>query len=156
MRVNMVERVAQIVRTAAREGQFRISEDMLSLAGATREQMAAMLLDMNCKIVGEEPDEDPERPPIQIFERMKRQRQGSGPPRDGKEQDGRSRKDGRRHAGNGSNKNKGGKGSSGKGSSGRGGGGGSAGGGSAGGGPKSREPDPDSPFAVLAGLKLKS
>jgi ATP-dependent RNA helicase SUPV3L1/SUV3 len=158
----MVERVAQIVRTAAREGQFRISEDMLSLAGATREQMAAMLLDMNCKIVGEEPDEDPERPPIQIFERMKRQRQGNRPPRDGKEQDGRSRKDGRRHAGNGngkgngSNKNKGGKGSSGKGSSGRGGGGGSAGGGSAGGGPKSREPDPDSPFAVLAGLKLKS
>ena len=160
MRVDMVERVAQIVRTAAREGQFRISEDMLSLAGATREQMAAMLLDMNCKIVGEEPDEDPERPPIQIFERMKRQRQGNRPPRDGKEQDGRSRKDGRRHAGNGkgngSNKNKGGKGSSGKGSSGRGGGGGSAGGGSAGGGPKSREPDPDSPFAVLAGLKLKS
>jgi ATP-dependent RNA helicase SUPV3L1/SUV3 len=160
MRVDMVERVAQIVRTAAREGQFRISEDMLSLAGATREQMAAMLLDMNCKIVGEEPDEDPERPPIQIFERMKRQRQGNRPPRDGKEQDGRSRKDGRRHAGNGkgngSNKNKGGKGSSGKGSSGRGGSGGSAGGGSAGGGPKSREPDPDSPFAVLAGLKLKS
>ena len=165
MRVDMVERVAQIVRTAAREGQFRISEDMLSLAGATREQMAAMLLDMNCKIVGEEPDEDPERPPIQIFERMKRQRQGNRQPRDAKEQDGapagrgskrqegqsrkegQSHKQGGRHSGNanskgkGDNNNKGGKGPRGGGS---------------GGGQRRREPDPDSPFAVLAGLKLKS
>ena len=165
MRVDMVERVAQIVRTAAREGQFRISEDMLSLAGATREQMAVMLLDMNCKIVGEEPDEDPERPPIQIFERMKRQRQGNRQPRDAKEQDGapsgrgskrqegqsrqdsQSHKQGGRHSGNanskgkGDNNNKGGKGPRGGGS---------------GGGQRRREPDPDSPFAVLAGLKLKS
>lgn len=165
MRVDMVERVAQIVRTAAREGQFRISEDMLSLAGATRDQMAAMLLDMNCKIVGEEPDEDPERPPIQIFERMKRQRQGNRQPRDAKEQDGapagrgskrqegqsrkegQSHKQGGRHSGNanskgkGDNNNKGGKGPRGGGS---------------GGGQRRREPDPDSPFAVLAGLKLKS
>ena len=165
MRVDMVERVAQIVRTAAREGQFRISEDMLSLAGATREQMAAMLLDMNCKIVGEEPDEDPERPPIQIFERMKRQRQGNRQPRDAKEQNGapagrgskrqegqsrqdsQSHKQGGRHSGNanskgkGDNNNKGGKGPRGGGS---------------GGGQRRREPDPDSPFAVLAGLKLKS
>jgi len=40
----------------AREGHFRINEEMLSLAGATREQMAAMLMDLNCKVVGEEPD----------------------------------------------------------------------------------------------------
>ncbi len=168
MRVDMVERVAQIVRTAAREGQFRISEDMLSLAGATREQMAAMLLDMNCKIVGEAPDEDPERPPIQIFERMKRQRQGNRQPRDAKELDGapagrgskrlagqprqsrkegQSRKQGGRHFGNANSKGKGDNNSKG--------GKGPRGGGS-GGGQRRREPDPDSPFAVLAGLKLKS
>lgn len=165
MRVDMVERVAQIVRTAAREGQFRISEDMLSLAGATRDQMAAMLLDMNCKIVGEEPDEDPERPPIQIFERMKRQRQGNRQPRDAKEQDGapagrgskrqegqsrkegQSHKQGGRHSGNANSK--------GKGDNNKKGGKGPRGGGS-GGGQRRREPDPDSPFAVLAGLKLKS
>ena len=74
MRVDMVERVAFVVRNVAREGQFRINEEMLSLAGATREQMAAMLMDLNCKVVGEEPDEDPEKPPIQIFERIRRQR----------------------------------------------------------------------------------
>ena len=43
MRVDMVERVAMLVRTAARDGAFKITEEMLSLAGATREQMAAML-----------------------------------------------------------------------------------------------------------------
>ena len=147
MRVDMVERVAHLVRAAAREGAFRINEDMLSLAGATREQMAAMLLDMNCKVVGEEPDADPEKPAIQIFERVKRQghrqardvKTGAGAPhgrgkrrpenKSGKKSGNRSRQDGdkRGHAGTMST-----------------------------GGGKRREADPDSPFAVLAGLKLKS
>ncbi|MGB1329567.1 MAG: helicase-related protein, partial [Candidatus Puniceispirillaceae bacterium] len=80
MRVDMVERVAMLVRVAARQGQFKIAEDMLSLAGATREQMAQMLLDLGCAIVGEEAAEDPEKPPLQIFERKRKAR----PPRTNK------------------------------------------------------------------------
>ncbi|MBT6415982.1 helicase-related protein [Candidatus Puniceispirillum sp.] len=74
MRVDMVERVAMLVRTAAREGSFKATEDMLSLAGATREQMGMMLLDLGCVIVGEEASEDPEKPPIQLFERKRKAR----------------------------------------------------------------------------------
>ncbi|MEC7211120.1 MAG: disulfide oxidoreductase, partial [Pseudomonadota bacterium] len=113
-----------------------------------REQMAAMLLDLNCKVVGEEPDEDPEKPPIQIFERARRQRPASGQQdRRRREAGDKSRQADRKSQGKPGRK---------------------------GGGPrrdrskhdskdrpqnftaKSREPDPDSPFAVLAGLKLKS
>ena len=141
MRVDMVERVAFLVRNAAREGAFSISEDMLSLAGATREQMAAMLLDMNCKIVSEEPDEDPEKPPIQLFERLRRQRPAGGRRDDRQGQEGarqKSRPAGRKGKPKDSRPNRG--------------------------KPerpqnvsaKSREPDPHSPFAVLADLKLKS
>ncbi|MEC8660691.1 MAG: helicase-related protein [Pseudomonadota bacterium] len=141
MRVDMVERVAFLVRNAAREGQFRISEDMLSLAGATREQMAAMLLDMNCKIVSEEPDEDPEKPPIQVFERLRRQRPGGGrrEARQGQEA-GRqkSRPAGRKGQAKGGRPNRGKPDRQQNFSA------------------KSREPDPQSPFAVLADLKLKS
>ena len=72
MRVDMVERVAMLVRTAARHGHFKITEDMLSLAGATREQMGQMLLDLNCVVVGEEASEDPEKPALQIFERKRK------------------------------------------------------------------------------------
>ena len=71
---------------------------MLSLAGATRDQMAAMLLDMNCKIVGEEPDEDPEKPPIQIFERLRRQRPAGGGRRDRRPQEQNDRPRGRKNA----------------------------------------------------------
>ena len=105
MRVDMVERVALLVRTAAREGQFKITEDMLSLAGATREQMGAMLLDMQCRIVGEEPSEDPEKPALQIFERVRRARPKAGKLRSdrlanqkAKKGDGRSKSDGKRRA----------------------------------------------------------
>ena len=142
MRVDMVERVALLVRNAAREGQFRISEEMLSLAGATRDQMAAMLLDMNCKIVSEEPDEDPEKPPIQVFERLRRQRPAGGGRRDRRPQEQNDRPRGRRNSAG--QRSKGGRPN-------------------AGGadrrqaqGAKTREPDPQSPFAVLAQLKQKS
>ena len=74
MRVDMVERVAMLVRTAAREGQFKITEDMLSLAGATREAMGLMLLDLGCRVVGEETAEDPTKPAIQIFEKQRKPR----------------------------------------------------------------------------------
>ena len=141
MRVDMVERVALLVRNAAREGQFRISEDMLSLAGATRDQMAAMLIDMNCKVVSEEPDEDPEKPPIQVFERLRRQRPAKGR-RDNRpeHEDGhkKSRPAGRKRQAKAGRPNRGGKDRPQSFSA------------------KSREPDPQSPFAVLADLKLKS
>jgi ATP-dependent RNA helicase SUPV3L1/SUV3 len=74
MRVDMVERVAMLVRAAAREGQFKINEDMLSLAGATREAMGRMLLDLGCVVVGEEAVEDPAKPTIQIFEKKRKPR----------------------------------------------------------------------------------
>ena len=151
MRVDMVERVAQLVRNAAREGQFKINEDMLSLAGATREQMAAMLLDLSCKLVGEEPDEDPEKPAIQIFERIRRQRPAGGQ-RDRQRRDGKAggRSDDRRGRSGGKSAGKGGKPHA-RGQDGR-----SGGSQVRASGAKPKEADPNSPFAVLAGLKLKS
>ena len=132
----MVERVALLVRTASRKGQFRITEDMLSLAGATREQMGMMLLDMQCKVVGEEASEDPEKPPLQIFERVRRARpnvnkqRGDRPANQNEKRDvGGSKISGKRNA-------------SGKGNS-------------RSAKPTQKQPDPNSPFAVLAGLKLK-
>jgi hypothetical protein len=76
----MVERVAMLVRTAAREGKFKISEDMLSLAGATRGAMGLMLLDLGYKVVGEEVVEDPTKPPIQIFEKQRKSKVLSNKP----------------------------------------------------------------------------
>jgi ATP-dependent RNA helicase SUPV3L1/SUV3 len=116
---------------------------MLSLAGATREQMGAMLLDMQCRIVGEEQSDDPEKPALQIFERVRRARpnarqnaeksRGNRPAnQNAKKGGGRSqtdRNDGKRRAGAKGNPRPA--------------------------KPAAKQPDPNSPFAVLAGLKLK-
>jgi len=129
MRVDMVERVAMLVRTAAREGQFKITEDMLSLAGATREQMGKMLLDLGCVIVGEEASEDPEKPALQIFERQRKQRAGrlGNASTKSRSKPARQPRKGGRNAGSASDRP-----------------------------PKpTRQPDPNSPFAVLAALKSK-
>jgi ATP-dependent RNA helicase SUPV3L1/SUV3 len=142
MRVDMVERVAMLVRTAARAGQFKITEDMLSLAGATREAMGLMLLDLGCRVVGEETAEDPTKPAIQIFEKLRKprvaqsQRQANTTPRSGDI-------DGRARVGKANRRPKAKAASSGprgthKASS-----------------KHAAKPNPDSPFAVLAGLKLK-
>ena len=72
MRVDMAERLAAVVRAASREGVFRINEEMLSLAGATREQMQVMIEDFGFKKTGEEASEDPEKPAIALFERPAR------------------------------------------------------------------------------------
>jgi ATP-dependent RNA helicase SUPV3L1/SUV3 len=138
MRVDMVERVAMLVRVAARQGQFKIAEDMLSLAGATREQMAKMLLDLGCVIVGEEAVEDPEKPALQIFERKRKAR----PPRSDKapapsQRRGAKPKDDRK-AQNRKPKPAGGKPQSGQRRQ------------------AEKQPDPNSPFAVLAALKTKA
>ena len=138
MRVDMVERVAMLVRVAARQGQFKIAEDMLSLAGATREQMAQMLRDLGCVIVGEEAAEDPEKPALQIFERKPKAR----PPRTDKapapnQRRGAKPKDDRKTQ-NRKPKSAGGKPPSGQRRQ------------------AEKQPDPNSPFAVLAALKTKA
>ena len=138
MRVDMVERVAMLVRVAARQGQFKIAEDMLSLAGATREQMAQMLRDLGCVIVGEEAAEDPEKPALQIFERKRKAR----PPRTDKapapnQRCGAKLKDDHKTQ-NRNPKSAGGKPPSGQRRQ------------------AEKQPDPNSPFAVLAALKTKA
>ena len=142
MRVDMVERVAMLVRIAARDGPFKITEDMLSLAGATREAMGLMLLDLGCRVVGEETAEDPTKPAIQIFEKQRKlrvtqnRRQANNAPRSGDA-------DSRAGAGKSNRRKKAKSASSGphdthKASS-----------------KHAAKLNPDSPFAVLAGLKLK-
>jgi ATP-dependent RNA helicase SUPV3L1/SUV3 len=160
MRVDMVERVALLMRNAAREGRFKISEDMMSLAGATRDQMAAMLLDLQCRVVDEEPSEDPEKPAIQIFERIRRSRPQSG--RQGKSEAGNGKGNdgaGRRQAGkkpDGRSSDKSNRKARGKPhGQGRGQAHGQGHGPAHGKRPVEKQPDPNSPFAVLAGLKLK-
>ena len=155
MRVDMVERVAMLVRTAARAGQFRISDDMLSLAGATREQMGQMLLDLGCVVVGEDPIEDPEKPAVQIFERKRRQKPAPrggkhGEPRKGKTGSHAGRAD---HAAAGKRANA--KGMNAKGTNARGANGKAGHPGGPRRGPADKQPDPHSPFAVLAALKAK-
>ena len=46
MRVDMVERLLALIRVAAREGTFKITEEMLSIAGASKEQMSKVFLDL--------------------------------------------------------------------------------------------------------------
>ena len=127
MRVDMVERVSALVRAAARAGQFKMTDDMLSLAGVSRDEMKAMILDLGCRLVSEEPSEDPEKPAIPVFERVRRKKQGQG--------DQKPHAKGKRHGGpkkgpaKGSHKGK------------------------PSGAPKQKQADPNSPFAVLAALK---
>ena len=46
MRVDMVERLLALIRVAAREGTFKITEEMLSIAGASKEQMSKVFQDL--------------------------------------------------------------------------------------------------------------
>ena len=127
MRVDMVERVSALVRAAARAGQFKMTDDMLSLAGVSRDEMKAMILDLGCRLVTEEPSEDPEKPAIPVFERVRRKKQGQG--------DQKPHAKGKRHGGPKKGPARGpykGKPS---------------------GAPKQKQADPNSPFAVLAALK---
>jgi ATP-dependent RNA helicase SUPV3L1/SUV3 len=139
MRVDMVERVAMLVRTAARAGPFKITEEMLSLAGATREAMGMILLDLGCKLVGEEAAEDPAKPVIQIFEKQRKTRAAHNKPQvktapradagAAAKPHGQSRRSKASGAGTRRRPHTVSK--------------------------SADKPNPDSPFAVLAGLKLK-
>ena len=125
MRVDMVERVSALVRAEARGGPFKMTDDMLSLAGVGRDEMKAMILDLGCKIISEEPSEDPEKPAIPVFERVRRKRQAAGDNQaKSKSQKPKSKK---QHQGKGKPHQKA--------------------------KAPAREPDPNSPFAVLAALK---
>jgi ATP-dependent RNA helicase SUPV3L1/SUV3 len=137
MRVDMVERVAALVRTAARAGQFKITDEMLSLAGVSRDQMALMLSDLGCRQTGEEPSDDPEKPAVALFERV-RPKRSAHKPRQANEAAWSARKD-KKH-----NPKRGKLGSR-----------QSAAKGQRNGTPRSSEkqPDPNSPFAILAALK---
>ena len=137
MRVDMVERVAMLVRTAAREGSFKITEDMLSLAGATREQMGQMLLDLNCVVVGEEATEDPEKPALKIFERRQKIRASKNNRAAAENKRNRSRTKQRENGQGRNTKPSGNKRLNRK-------------------QVAEKQPDPNSPFAVLAALKTKA
>jgi ATP-dependent RNA helicase SUPV3L1/SUV3 len=139
IRVDMVERVAMLVRTAARAGPFKITEEMLSLAGATREAMGMILLGLGCKLVGEDAAEDPTKPVIQIFEKQRKTRAAHNKPQAktapradagaAAKPQGQSRRSKASGAGTRCRPHT---------------------------APKPADkPNPDSPFAVLAGLKLK-
>ena len=134
MRVDMAERLSAVIRAAAREGKFQINEEMLSLAGATREQMVAMILDLNYVQVEEIASEDPEKPAIPVFERKRRPKDQN---RDGKQgQKPRHKSAKKSGAGKG-----GAKGASQPEGNRR--------------KPAEKQPDPNSPFAILAQLKSK-
>ena len=46
MRVDMVERLLALIRIAARGGSFKITEEMLSIAGASKDQLLKVLIDL--------------------------------------------------------------------------------------------------------------
>ena len=58
MRVDMVERLFVIIRTSARDGSFKISEEMLSIAGASKDQMANILSDLGFEKFKESNDKE--------------------------------------------------------------------------------------------------
>ena len=148
MRVDMAERLSAVIRGAAREGKFQINEDMLSLAGATKDQMAAIILDLNYIKVEEIPSEDPDKPPSIVFERPRRPKHQNRAPKsdEASPNNGARRKD-PRHKGafkaHSKSKNSGANKPNGKGSD-------------KASRAKEKQPDPNSPFAVLAQLKAKS
>jgi ATP-dependent RNA helicase SUPV3L1/SUV3 len=62
IRIDMVERIAALIRQAARNGPFAINPDMLSLAGVDHETFAAILNDLGYRKVGERPADKPAAP----------------------------------------------------------------------------------------------
>ena len=169
IRVDMAERMCAVIRASAREGeQFRINEEMLSLAGATKEQMEEMILDLGYRNTGEEPSEDPEKPATSLFSRPPPRRRGA---RKGAGKDARDAHDGKRESSGGAKPGARAKGARPGGRAGAGGNGASRSRGRDGrkgkprqqsGGWRDRdakkppEQNPDSPFAVLAKLKENS
>ena len=74
IRVDIAERLTAVIRRYARKGQFTVSDDMISLAGATRLQMEEILIDFGYVRIGEEQAEDASKPPVGIFTFPKKQK----------------------------------------------------------------------------------
>lgn len=69
IRLDMLERVAAAARKAAREGRFKITEEMLSLLGATHAEMALILVDLGYNKAGQEDETE-----IPLFQKRGKQR----------------------------------------------------------------------------------
>ena len=72
LRADIAERLSALVRIEARNGQFRINETMLSIAGATKIQMEEILYDLGYSKCGEEPSTLADQVPIIIFEKKRK------------------------------------------------------------------------------------
>ncbi|MGB2304384.1 MAG: disulfide oxidoreductase, partial [Candidatus Puniceispirillales bacterium] len=147
MRVDMAERLAAVIRSESRKGVFRITEEMLSLAGATRDQMQIMIEDLGFIKSGEEASEDPEKPAIALFERPAKAKRS---PAKASSPDAipHSRKNNARNNARGSGRGGAGDGATGRPNK-------SAHKSPANKSPANKPIDPNSPFAVLAKLKAK-
>ncbi len=72
LRADIAERLSALVRIEARNGQFRINEAMLSIAGSTKIQMEEILYDLGYSKCGEEASVLADQVPIIIFEKKKK------------------------------------------------------------------------------------
>ncbi len=72
LRADITERLSALIRTEARNGQFKINDTMLSIAGATKNQMEEILYDLGYSKCGEEPSTSADQVPIIIFEKKKK------------------------------------------------------------------------------------
>ncbi len=72
LRADIAERLSALIRIEARTGKFRINDNMLSIAGATKIQMEGILYDLGYSKCGEEPSTLADQVPILIFERKKK------------------------------------------------------------------------------------
>ena len=72
LRADIAERLCALIRIEARNGQFRINETMLSIAGATKIQMEEILYDLGYSKCGEEPSTLADQVPIIIFEKKRK------------------------------------------------------------------------------------
>ena len=72
LRADIAERLSALIRIEARNGQFKINDAMLSIAGTTKIQMEEILYDLGYSKCGEEPSTLSDQVPIVIFERKKK------------------------------------------------------------------------------------
>ncbi len=72
LRADIAERLSALIRIEARNGQFRINEAMLSIAGSTKIQLEEILYDLGYSKCGEEASALADQVPIIIFEKKKK------------------------------------------------------------------------------------
>tara|TARA_B100001027_G_C16211859_1_gene305509 strand:- start:391 stop:1020 length:630 start_codon:yes stop_codon:yes gene_type:complete len=72
LRADIAERLSALIRIEARNGQFRINEAMLSIAGSTKIQMEEIIYDLGYSKFGEEPSTLADQVPIIIFDKKRK------------------------------------------------------------------------------------